>query len=386
MAKYKNTKQIAKSAKKEISDSKLHKYLIAIPLIALAIKFIVMGNIQSGMWLGADGENYLKGLDGLVKDGFFSKEGVLSYWPAGYPLLMWPLAEIAQTAFFYLLSVIQSVFFAYATYFFTNKIAKSSLKNFAFWTSIILSFNPTLSLSSMAIGYEAPIAACFMMIAGIIWANTTPVFDRNFWLNVSYVGFWFSLATFMQPRFLLIAVIIAVLWALKVAGIKNRIRIVALITSIMIVAPAIMIFRNIEVIDKATISTNLGVTMRIGAGPETSGGYDRKGPEVPCEPKAPNTGVSDNELVICVLKWYLANPSDTVRLSINKAILFWSPWDGPLSVNGTMARNPWLQISPVNKIAKSSADGQGLIFGFFGYAFSWLWLLGQVLVFFFGDP
>ena len=110
MAKYKNTKQIAKSAKKEISDSKLHKYLIAIPLIALVIKFIVMGNIQSGMWLGADGENYLKGLDGLVKDGFFSKEGLLSYWPAGYPLLMWPLAEIAQTAFFYLLSIIQSIF------------------------------------------------------------------------------------------------------------------------------------------------------------------------------------------------------------------------------------------------------------------------------------
>jgi hypothetical protein len=41
----------------------------------------------------------------------------------------------------------------------------------------------------------------------------------------------------------------------------------------MMVAPAIMIFRNVEVIDKATISTNLGVTMRIGAGPETSGGY-----------------------------------------------------------------------------------------------------------------
>jgi hypothetical protein len=384
MAKHKNTKQMAKSAKKEISDSKLHKYLIAIPLIALVIKFITMGNIQSGMWLGADGENYLKGLDGLVKDGFFSKEGLLSYWPAGYPLLMWPLAEIAKTSFFYLLSVVQSLFFAYATYFFTNKMAKSSLKNFAFWTSIILSFNPTLSLSSMAIGYEAPIAACFMMIAGIIWANANPVFDKKFWLNVAFVGFWFSLATFMQPRFLLIAVIIAVLWALKVAGTKNRIRIVALVASIMMVAPAIMIFRNVEVIDKATISTNLGVTMRIGAGPETSGGYARKGPEVPCEPKVPNGGVSDSELVICVLKWYLTNPSDTVRLSINKAILFWSPWDGPLSVNGTMARNPWLQISPVNKIAKSSADGQGLVFGFIGNTISWLWLVGQVVILFFG--
>jgi hypothetical protein len=384
MAKYKNTKQIAKSAKKAISDSKLHNYLVGIPLVALIIKLIAMINIQAGIWLGADGENYLTGLDGLIADGFFSEQSLLSYWPAGYPLLMWPVAVIGDSIFFYLLTIIQSVFFAYATYFFTNKMANSSLKSFAFWTSIILSFNPTLSLSSMAIGYEAPIAACFMMIAGIIWANTSPVFDKKFWLAVASVGGWFALATFMQPRFLLIAVIIAVLWALKVAGTKNRICIVALVTSIMMVAPAIMIFRNIEVIDKATISTNLGVTMRIGAGPETSGGYARSGPEVPCEPKAPATTVTDNELVICVIKWYLSNPLDTARLSANKAILFWSPWDGPLSLNGTMARNPWLKISPVNKIAKGSEDGQRLIFGFFGNAISYLWMISQVIFLFLG--
>jgi hypothetical protein len=384
MAKYKNTKQIAKSAKKEISDSKLHKYLIAIPLIALAIKFITMGNIQSGIWLGADGENYLTGLDGLINNGFFSEEPLLSYWPAGYPLLMWPIAEIAPKTFFYLLSIIQSIFFAYATYFFTNKIAKSSLKNFAFWISVIISYNPTLSLSSMAIGYEGPIAACFMMVAGIIWANANPTLDKKFWLNVAYVGGWFALATFMQPRFLLIAAIIAALWAFKVMGNKNRIRIAALVIAVMMIAPGIMIFRNMEVINKATISTNLGVTMRIGAGPETSGGYDRSGPEVPCEPKAPATTVTDNELVVCVLKWYLTNPLDTVRLSANKAILFWSPWDGPLSVNGTMGRNPWLKISPVNQIAKASDDGQRLVFGFFGNAISALWMISQVLLLFFG--
>ena len=92
MAKYKNTKQMA--AKSEKSDSKLHKYLIAIPLIALSIKFITMTNIQTGIWLGADGENYLTGLDGLLATGFFSEESVLSYWPAGYPLLLWPIGEL----------------------------------------------------------------------------------------------------------------------------------------------------------------------------------------------------------------------------------------------------------------------------------------------------
>ena len=375
---------MAKSARKEISDSRLHNYLIAIPLIALAIKLVTMMNIQAGIWLGADGENYLTGLEGLLADGFFSKEGLLSYWPAGYPLLMWPIAVIAKPIFFYLITIIQSVFFAYATYFFTNKMAKSSLKSFAFWTAIILSFNPTLSLSSMAIGYEAPIAACFMMIAGTILSTFNKPIDKEFWIAVASVGGWFSLATFMQPRFLLIAIIIAIMWALRITGKKNRLRIVSLVIAIMMVAPAIMIFRNAVSIDKATISTNLGVTMRIGAGPETSGGYARTGPEVPCEPKAPGGSVSDNDLVVCVLKWYLANPTDTVRLSFNKAILFWSPWDGPLSINGTMARNPWLKVSPINKIAKSNQDGQNLIFGSFGTAISYIWLFGQVLFLFAG--
>jgi hypothetical protein len=216
-----------------------------------------------------------------------------------------------------------------------------------------------------------------------MWTNTNPTLDKKFWLDVAYVGFWFSLATFMQPRFLLIAVIIAVLWALKVASTKNRIRIVALITSIMMVAPAIMIFRNIEVIDKATISTNLGVTMRIGAGPETSGGYNRTGPEVPCEPKAPATSVSDNELVMCVLKWYLTNPLDTARLSFNKAIFFWSPWSGP-EATGTMARNPWLKISPTQQVGKSNQSGQDLVFGPIGILISYLWIIGQVLFLFLG--
>jgi hypothetical protein len=379
MAKYKNTKQMAKAAKKvEISDSKLHKYLIAIPLIALVIKLSTMANIQAGAWYGADGENYMTGVDGLLAQGFFSTEPLLSYWPAGYPLLLWPLALISQPNFFYLLTIIQSLFFAYATYFLTNKLRNSSLRYLAFGTAIILSFNPTLSLSSMSVGYEAPIATCFMMIAGTILSTFNKPIDKKFWVAVASVGGWFALATFMQPRFLLIAIIVAIMWALRVVDTKHRLRIAALVIAIMMAAPAIMIFRNAVSIDKATISTNLGVTMRIGAGPETSGSYDRTGPDVPCEPKAPATTVTDNEIVICVLKWYLTNPLDTVRLSFNKALYFWSPWSGS-EATGTMARNPWLKISPVQQVGKSNQEGQGLVVGPFGVTVSYLWIIGQVL-------
>ena len=381
MAKHKNTKQMASKIDK--SDSKLHKYLIAIPLIALFIKFIIMGNIPLGGWLGADGENYIAGADGLVADGFFSEEPKLSYWPAGYPILLWPFAAISVSSFFYFISFLQSLFFAYSTYFFTNKLRSTSLSYLAFWVSMLITFNPTLSLSSLAIGYEAPIASCFMMIAGLILANLNPTLDKKFWIAVASVGCWFALATFMQPRFLLIAIIVAIMWALKVTGTKNRIRITALVITIMMVAPTIMIFRNSVAIDKATISTNLGVTMRIGAGPETSGGYQRKGPEVPCEPKAPATTVTDNDVVLCVVKWYLTNPLDTARLSFNKALFFWSPWSGP-KVEGTMARNPWLKISPAHQITISSQGGRDFVYGSFGIAVSYGWIIGQMLFLFIG--
>lgn len=383
MVKHKNTKQIAKSAKKETSDSKLHKYLIAIPLIALFIKFITMANIPLGGWYGADGENYIAGVDGLIKEGFFSTEPKLSYWPAGYPILLWPIAAVTVSKFFYIVSFLQSVFFAFSTYFFTNKLRNSSLRFLAFWVSVLISFNPTLSLSSLTIGYEAPIASCFMMIAGLILGTFNQSLDKKFWLAVASVGGWFSLATFMQPRFLLIAIIVAVMWALKVAGTKNRIRIASLITAIMMVAPAIMIYRNSVVIDKATISTNLGVTMRIGAGPDTSGGYTRSGPEVPCDPKAPSKTVTDNDLVICVVKWYFTHPIDTARLAFNKSDFFWSPWSGP-KAEGTMARNPWLKISPAEQIEKSSQSGKEFVNGFFGLLVSWAWILGQMLLLFIG--
>ena len=39
------------------SDVKIHRFLIAFPVIAFFIKMITMVNVQAGGWLGADGEN-----------------------------------------------------------------------------------------------------------------------------------------------------------------------------------------------------------------------------------------------------------------------------------------------------------------------------------------
>jgi hypothetical protein len=150
----------------------------------------------------------------------------------------------------------------------------------------------------------------------------------------------------------------------------------------MATTPAIMIYRNIKVINQATISTNLGVTMAIGAGDQTRGGYIRTGPEVPCVANPPGSSITDNKKVRCVLTWYLNNPVKTLKLAYNKSQFFWSPWSGPL-VDGTMARNPWLKISPIQGIGKTPG-GNKFIFGAFGKVISYGWILGQLFLLFFG--
>jgi hypothetical protein len=375
----------SKSAKAQQGkkDQRLGYWLIAIPVIAFVIKLITMGNIQGGGWLGADGENYLNATDGLLKDGLFSKERLLGYWPAGYPILIWLLTKITITNILWVLSFVQSIFYAYASYYFTRQLRDTKVKPYLFWISVLLAANPTLSLSSLAVGYESPIAACMLMVTGLIVKSQLNPVDRRFWIRVAAVGGFFALAAFMQPRWVLTTLVVAIIWALAYKNRKHQALILVGVMAIMAIAPVALIARNNGAGNGNVISTNLGVTMRIGAGDETSGGYQRSGPEVPCDPVPPATTVTDNEIVKCVIKWYATHPIKAVKLFINKGFYYWSPWSGPI-VNGTMARNPWLKIDPLLNIARGSQQGHDLVYGAFGKLISWAWMLATISLFFIG--
>ena len=365
------------------ANAKIYRYLIAFPVLAFVIKMIVMLNVQAGGWLGADGENYLTGVDGLLNQGFFSSEGKLTYWPAGYPLLVWPFAAISITKFLYMLSVIQSLFFAYSTYFLTKSISKTRLSYLAFTASFIISFNPTLSLGSLTVAYETPVASCLMMALGIAITSLNKESETKIGLRqITYIGLWFGLASFMQPRFILVAAVFIFLCAIYSAGRKYQIKLVSVGVIALMLLPALLIFRNSEAVGKATISTNLGTTMNLGVGEETLGGYNRIGPGINCEPSTPGEALTDNQVVACVIKWYATNPVKTAKLAFHKSLYFWSPWSGPVA-EGTTARNPWLKVSPVQKMQKTTT-AVNLIQGSFGKTISYLWLVGQLVLLLFG--
>ena len=368
----------------QVKQSKnVNFYIIAIPVLGFLIKLITMINTPNRGWLGADGENYFIGVDGLLADGYLSDKSILSYWPAGYPILLWGLAKISVTQIIWLISITQTLFYAYASYYFVKQLRDTKLRPYLFLIGLILAINPTLSLSSMAVGYESPIAACMLMVVGLIIKSLQSPNDRRLVIRVLGVGGFSALATFMQPRWLLTSIVIAVVWALMSKSRKVQALILVGVIGVMAIAPAILIQRNVASIDKAVISTNLGVTMKLGAGPQTTGGYSHTGPDVPCDPVPPATTVSDNDVVKCVIKWYAANPVKAGKLFVKKGWYYWTPWSGPLG-NGTMARNPWLKVNPIMDIARGSQSGNDLVYKSVGKGISFFWVVGCISLFFIG--
>jgi hypothetical protein len=365
-------------------------WAIAVFVVKLLIIFNIQGgNIEisgrpfflDGVWLGADGENYLTGYNALLKDGVFSPESILNYWPAGYPLLILFLSILGKSWVLTTLSIAQSLIFSYAVYFFAKQLYQTRLKKFAYLTLLLILFNPTLSLSSIAVGYESLTASGLLLCVGLVIKSFIEKDNKKFVKYLILSSAIFGLLSFVQPRLLLTGILINLVWIIAWRGLKAGALMIALSMAITLFFPATLIYRNNQAIGINSISTNLGVTMNIGAGDKATGGYMKEDYGVECD----LTGTSaqqDNQRVRCVLNWYLSNPIKAIELFYNKSIYFWSPWYGPVA-NGTMARNPWLTINPLKNIA-TTQDGFNLVYGGFGKVISWLWLLGGLALLLYG--
>ena len=340
------------------------------PLAALFIKFITIANIPGYIWLGADGESYLDGVNGLIEGGLASDREKLQYFPAGYPIIIWIFAKVSLSNTLLILSIFQSVIFAFATWLFARTVNSNRLAKYGPWISFLISFNPTLALSSMAIGYESLTASLILLSVTLILKITKE--EKKTYLKIIGFSFINAIMAFIQPRYLATTLVITFVWFFMEFKKAQAIKYISIVIIILMLAPISLAFRNQQATGKFFVSNNLGVTMNVGAGPESTGGYTNKATGVKCDPE-PKT---DNQRVMCVLKWYATNPTETLRLSFNKTLYFFSPWSGPLA-NGTMARNPWLKVNPVSQIAKTP-DGWRTVYGGFGKLVSWLWFLGQI--------
>jgi hypothetical protein len=343
---------------RSVKQRNLAKDFMYWAIAVFIIKLIIIGNVQGGIWPGADHEGYTNGLNALMKDGIFSNKFELNYWPAGYPLVILFLSIFGKSYVLTTLAILQSAIYSFAVYYFAVNLSKTRLRKFAYFSFILILFNPTLSLSSIATGYESLTASGYLIVAGIIIKDLVQKNEQKILKYLIITSAIFGLMTFMQPRLIVSGVVINILWLFVRRPWKSASALIAFSLFITIFFPATLVYRNHKAIGLNTISVNLGGTMNIGAGDKADGGYASKDIGVPCDTHGTDAQ-KDNQLAICVLKWYPKNPVKAGRLFYNKSKYFWSPWQGQLA-NGTMARNPWLKISPIKNMQKTP-DGDKLV-------------------------
>lgn len=366
-----------------LAQRSIAKKVLIVCAVAIVVKVSWLFSLPSKGILGADGENYLAGVKSLSEDGLFSSATILHYWPAGYPILIWPIQSIFGAYSLFMIGLVQSLLFAYAVFFFSLEIYQTKLRKFTIWIAIILSASPTLSLNSLAIGYEVPCAALLLIAVSFLHKHRRLQKQKVYSAEILYSILALSLASFMQPRLILLAVGIFIPFAFLQFLARDRIKFMLLACLLMAISPAILVLRNYVANDFIAVSTNLGVTMNIGAGNGASGGYSNDAPGVSCELKEGNAAEKDKQLVACVMRWYLDNPTNSVELFVRKFAYHWSPWFGPLS-NGTSARNPWLNFNPLVDTARNSESGYKMVFGSTGLLVSWIWMIFQFILMFYG--
>ena len=357
---------------------------MAIPLIVLLIKFILLFSIPNHAWIGADGENYIGGLDGLRQDGYFSTNTLLSYWPAGYPLVMYVFGSVSPSNTLVIMAILQSILYAASSIIFVRELTKTHLAKFSFWVAWILAINPTLSLSSMVIGYEIIPASIFLLAIALFMRDFRLKNKSVVSTNSAVAASLMSLSCFVQPRFLLTSAIFFTLWAFMTRTKKVIPLFMGVTILITALLPISLALRNSNANGYNAISTNLGITMNLGAGSGASGKYNPNGKYgVPCSEVEGNAAQKDSHLVGCVIEWYLKNPTEAAPLVIRKAKYFWAPWFGP-EVAGSMNRNPWLQNHPFKSLATNTAEGNNLVYGPVGKLISWTWMVGGLVFIYLG--
>lgn len=346
------------------------------------LKIIISMNIAGGAWYAADGVNYIKGVEALLNDGVFSKESNLTYWPAGYPLIIYLLSFAGINWVFSALAIVQSALFSFSTYFFAKQLLGSRIKKYAPIAFFFIILNPTLSLSSLSVGYESFAASGSLLILGVIQKDLNEKNESQFLKHLIFVSVITGALVFMQPRLIIAGVLVLAIWIF----IRKPKKLVPIFLStaifIVMLFPGALVVRNIQASGVAAVSTNLGVTMDIGAGDLATGGYDSKVHGVKCKVDTNDLAKADNQKVMCVLKWYSENPGKALKLFYNKTVYFWSPWSGPV-LSGTMGLNPWLKINPITNINKT-ADGAELIGSLFGKVIAYLWILAGLFLLFYG--
>jgi hypothetical protein len=138
---------------------------------------------------------------------------------------------------------------------------------------LLILLNPTLSLSSIVIGYESITASGILIACGLMAKDVIEKKEKGFIKYLLSISLVFSFLSFVQPRLIVTGGLAIILWVYLRKGFKLGIRYAIAGLLVMSLLPATLVLRNQQALGLTSISTNLGVTMNLGAGDGATGGY-----------------------------------------------------------------------------------------------------------------
>ena len=360
------------------------KLLIAVGVIT-AIKLMLIPNIQQslvgfhpGAWLGSDGETYVAASEALTQDGIFSKNSSLIYYAPGYSLFLSILQILTGKLLFPFVSLIQTLLYSYSIFFLGQQMLKTKLKKIAFPFVIISLLNPTLSLSSLVIGYENLIASFSVLALGLLIRDLKSEKATFAYSPFLIAAILLGFTVWLSPRMILPGFTLLLIWVFCKNGFKKNLFASLMVIAIFLSFQSSVVLRNQIATGNLVSQSSLGNLAIMGAGPNATGSYTDNGTGIICATEGLNASQSSNKKLSCAIQWYAKNPGQGLLLLWKKSYYLWSPWFGPL-YGGTMARNPYLIFHPVksNITTQSQLD---LVMGIPGKIISWVWILGSWLL------
>jgi len=368
-----------------VRQSRDQRKLFLVIGIITAIKLMLIPNIQdamngspSGAWLGSDGETYKAAAEALHEDGIFSKSSLLMYFAPGYPVFLSILQFLAGNLVFVFTSLIQTLLYSYSIFFLGQQLLKTKFKKITFPFTVIALLNPTLSLSSLVIGYESLVASLFIFALSLLILDLTTAESKLSYSPLLISSVLLGITVWLSPRMILPGVLFLLSWVYIKNKFKKNLLATLLVIVIFLGFQASIIIRNEIATGNFLSQSSLGTLAVMGAGPNATGTYTDKDTGIVCDTEELSPSQASNKKLNCAIKWYTENPDQGLVLLWKKSYYLWSPWFGPL-YGGTMARNPYLIFHPIksNITTQSQLD---LVMGILGQLVSWVWILGGWLL------
>jgi len=362
-------------------EFKIQKKFIIVVGVITAFKLILIPNIQeglvgmhSGAWLGADGETYLAASEAIRNEGIFSKNNLLEYFAPGYSIFLSILHMFTGKLLFPVTSLVQTLLYSYSVFFFGQQLLKTKFNKIVFPFGTILLLNPTLSLSSLVIGYESLVASIFLLAMGFLIIDLLSKESELPYLSLSISAVLLGLTVWLSPRMILPGLLILLAWLYLKNNFKKNILSSLIVIMIFLSFQGSIVLRNEIATGNFISQSSIGTLAIMGAGPNATGTYTNQDTGIVCDVEGLDATLSNNKKLKCAINWYKDNPGQGLLLLWKKSYYLWSPWFGPLS-GGTMARNPYLNFQPI-KASITTQSQLDFVMGLPGQLVSWICILG----------